>query len=96
MEYQNLNVPVIIEVRNEDEIKTCLKFPWIHRILLDNMNPNEIMNALKLINGKIATEASGNITKDTIVKIAETGVDYVSLGAITHSAQNIDLSLKAI
>ena len=96
LEYQNLNIPVIIEVRNEDEIKTCLKFPWIHRILLDNMNPNEIINALKLINGKIATEASGNITKDTIVKIAETGVDYVSLGAITHSAQNIDLSLKAI
>tara|TARA_B100000767_G_scaffold270734_1_gene295028 strand:+ start:16168 stop:17034 length:867 start_codon:yes stop_codon:yes gene_type:complete len=96
LENQNLNIPVIIEVRNEDEIKTCLKFPWIHRILLDNMNSNEIKRALKLINGKIATEASGNITKETIVKIAETGINYVSLGAITHSAQNIDLSLKAI
>lgn len=96
MENQNLNIPVIIEVRNEDEIKTCLEFPWIHRILLDNMNPNQIKRALKLINGKIATEASGNITKETIVEIAETGVNYVSLGAITHSAQNIDLSLKAI
>jgi nicotinate-nucleotide pyrophosphorylase (carboxylating) len=96
LENQNLNIPVIIEVRNEDEIKTCLEFPWIHRILLDNMNPNQIKRALKLINGKIATEASGNITKETIVEIAETGVNYVSLGAITHSAQNIDLSLKAI
>ena len=96
LENQNLNIPVIIEVRNEDEIKTCLEFPWIYRILLDNMNPNQIKRALKLINGKIATEASGNITKETIVEIAETGVNYVSLGAITHSAQNIDLSLKAI
>ena len=96
LDNQNLNIPVIIEVRNEDEIKTCLEFPWIHRILLDNMNPNQIKRALKLINGKIVTEASGNITKETIVEIAETGVNYVSLGAITHSAQNIDLSLKAI
>ena len=96
LQNKNINIPVIIEVRNEDEIKTCLNFPWIYRILLDNMNPNEIKGALKLIDGKIATEASGNITEDNIVMIAETGVNYVSLGAITHSAKNIDLSLKAI
>ena len=92
----NLNIPVIIEVRNQSEIKACLYFPWIHRILLDNMNPEVLKEGLKIIDGKIATEASGNITKETIVAIAETGVDYVSLGALTHSAQNMDLSLKAV
>ena len=96
LEANNLNIPVIIEVRNQSEIKACLYFPWIHRILLDNMNPEVLKEGLKIIDGKIATEASGNITKETIVAIAETGVDYVSLGALTHSAQNMDLSLKAV
>jgi len=96
LEANNLNIPVIIEVRNQSEIKACLDFPWIHRILLDNMNPEVLKEGLKIIDGKIATEASGNITKETIVAIAETGVDYVSLGALTHSAQNMDLSLKAV
>ena len=96
LEDNNLNIPVIIEVRNEDEIKACLDFPWIHRILLDNMSPDILRKGLEIIDGKISTEASGNITKETIVAIAETGVNYVSLGAITHSAKNIDLSLKAV
>jgi nicotinate-nucleotide pyrophosphorylase (carboxylating) len=96
LEANNLNIPVIIEVRNQSEIKACLDFPWIHRILLDNMNPEVLKEGLKIIDRKIATEASGNITKETIVAIAETGVDYVSLGALTHSAQNMDLSLKAV
>ena len=96
LEANNLNIPVIIEVRNQSEIKACLYFPWIHRILLDNMNPEVLKEGLIIIDGKIATEASGNITKETIVAIAETGVDYVSLGALTHSAQNMDLSLKAV
>ncbi len=96
LEDNNLNIPVIIEVRNQSEIKACLDFPWIHRILLDNMNPEVLKEGLKIIDGKMATEASGNITKETIVAIAETGVDYVSLGALTHSARNIDLSLKAV
>ncbi len=95
LEQYNLNIPVIIETRNEQEVKTCLDFPWIHRILLDNMKPKELTQSLKIINGKIKTEASGNITEQNIVAIAETGVDYISLGAITHSAKNIDLSLKA-
>jgi len=96
LEANNLNIPVIIEVRNQSEIKACLDFPWIHRILLDNMNPEVLKEGLEIIDGKIATEASGNITKETIVAIAEAGVDYVSLGALTHSARNMDLSLKAV
>ena len=59
------------------------------------MSKNEIIRSLRLINGKFKTEASGNITLNNLVEIAETGVDYLSIGAITHSAKNIDLSLKA-
>jgi len=92
----NLSIPVIVEVRNDDEIKQAIRFPWIDRILLDNMEKNQIIRSLGLINRKFKTEASGNITLNNLVEIAETGVDYVSIGAITHSAKNIDLSLKAI
>ncbi len=59
------------------------------------MTINEIIKSLGLINGKFKTEASGNINLNNLIEIAETGVDYVSIGAITHSAKNIDLSLKA-
>jgi len=92
----NLSIPVIVEARNDDEIKQAIRFPWIDRILLDNMEKNQIIRSLGLINRKFKTEASGNITLNNLVEIAETGVDYVSIGAITHSAKNIDLSLKAI
>ena len=60
------------------------------------MNANQIQNALKLINNKIKTEASGNISSKNIVEIAETGVDYISVGALTHSYKSIDFSMKAI
>ena len=60
------------------------------------MKPEVLSKGLDIINGAISTEASGNISSKNIVSIAETGVDYVSLGAITHSAKNIDLSLKAV
>jgi len=96
IEKYNLSIPVIVEVRNDDEIKQAIRFPWIDRILLDNMEKNQIIRSLELINRKFKTEASGNITLNNLVEIAETGVDYVSIGAITHSAKNIDLSLKAI
>lgn len=92
----NLSIPVIVEVRNDDEIKQAIRFPWIDRILLDNMEKNQIIRSLGLINRKFKTEASGNITLNNLVEIAETGVDCLSIGAITHSAKNIDLSLKAI
>ncbi len=96
LKLKQLDLPIIVETRDLNEVKACLDYPEIHRILLDNMSTDQLREAVKLINGKIPTEASGNITKDTIVSIAETGVDYVSLGSITHSAPNIDLSLKAL
>ena len=96
LKQNNLKLPVIVEVRDVKEIKACLSFDWIHRLLLDNMPPQALREALRLIDGKFDTEASGNITEESITAIAETGVDYVSLGALTHSAKNIDLSLKAV
>ncbi len=89
-----LSLKTIVEVRNLAEIEECFEFPWIHRLLLDNMSPLALKKAITLIQGKFATEASGNINESNLVEIAETGVDYASLGALTHSAKNIDLSLK--
>lgn len=89
-----LSLKTIVEVRNLAEIEECFDFPWIHRLLLDNMSPQELEKAVALIQGRFATEASGNINENNLVEIAETGVDYASLGALTHSAKNIDLSLK--
>ena len=89
-----LSLKTIVEVRNLAEIEECFDFPWIHRLLLDNMSPRTLEKAIALIQGKFATEASGNINENNLVEIAETGVDYASLGALTHSAKNIDLSLK--
>ena len=96
LKQNNLSIKTIVEVRNLAEIEECFAFPWIHRLLLDNMSPKELKKAIALIDGRFSTEASGNINENTLVEIAETGVDYASLGALTHSAKNIDLSLKSL
>ena len=86
---------VIVESRNINETKKILKYNWIDRILLDNMNINELKKAIKLIDNKINTEASGDINENNIIDVAKTGVGYISMGALTHSAPYVDLSLKA-
>jgi len=91
-----LEIPVIVEVRNSLEVDEVMRFPWVKRILLDNMSPEILMENIEKINGKFETEASGNITAHHLVKYAETGVDYVSMGALTYAAVPIDLSLKAV
>lgn len=90
------DIPVIVETRTLAEVEECLGFPDLYRILLDNMPVSLMREAVALVNGKIPTEASGNITKETIVAVAETGVDFISMGAITYSAGVLDISLKAI
>ena len=92
----SLQIPVIVETRSLKEVKECLSFPQLHRILLDNMSIELLQEAVALVDGKIPTEASGNITEKNLVAIAETGVNYASLGALTHSAQNIDMSLVTV
>jgi len=90
------NIPIEIEARSLDELKKILAFGKIHRIMLDNFTPELTKQAVSLINGRYETESSGNITLDNIRNYAECGVDYISVGALTHQIQSLDLSLKAI
>jgi len=97
-EYQTkkkLNLKVEIEVRNEKELKEALSCGGFDRIMLDNFSPSEIRKALLLIPEKYETEASGGISIDTIKDYAETGIKYISVGALTHSVKTFDLSLKS-
>lgn len=85
-----------VETRNVDDVEIIMRVGKIDRIMLDNFNPAQITEALKLINGKYETEASGGINYDNIEQYAATGVDYISSGAIIHQAVSVDLSLKAM
>ena len=89
------HLPIIVEVRNLDELKKILRFKEISRIILDNFKINEVEEAVKIVAKKFLIEVSGNINEINIIKYAKTGVDYISIGALTHSVKNIDLSLKA-
>jgi nicotinate-nucleotide pyrophosphorylase (carboxylating) len=84
-----------IEVRSMDELVQVLKHGGVDRIMLDNFSPEKLMEALKIIPAKYETEASGGITMENIRPYAETGVQFISIGALTHSVKSLDLSLKA-
>ncbi len=86
---------VEIEVRNLDELKQVLQVGKVDRIMLDNFSPALLQDAIQLIGGRFETEASGGITKETLRAYAESGVDFISVGALTHSYRSLDLSLKA-
>jgi len=88
-------LPIVIETRNLAEVEQVLITGGVDRIMLDNMPPAQLQEAVKLINGRYPTEASGGITEQTIAAVAASGVDYISVGALTHSAGIMDLSLKA-
>ena len=93
---QNLDLKVEVEVRSESELKELLTLPQdYHRIMLDNFTPETLKAALKSIPDGIETEASGGITLETIRSYAETGVQFISVGALTHSVKALDMSLKA-
>ncbi len=85
-----------IEVRNLQELEEVLETGDVHCIMLDNMLPSDMKQAIQMIGGRYETEASGGITEKTIREIAETGVDYISIGALTHSYRSLDMSLKAV
>lgn len=84
-----------IETRNLNEVREVLRVGGVDIIMLDNMSADDMREAVRLIGGRYKTEASGNITEDTIRVVAETGVDFISVGALTHSVRSLDLSLKA-
>jgi nicotinate-nucleotide pyrophosphorylase (carboxylating) len=90
----NKKLDIEIEVTNQQELVEVLEAGGVQRILLDNFTPAEISKALKIIVGRYKTEASGGITESNIRKYALTGVDFISVGALTHSVKSLDLSLK--
>jgi nicotinate-nucleotide pyrophosphorylase (carboxylating) len=91
---QNKKMAIEIEVRNLDELEQVLATGGVNRILLDNFNFAELKQAVNIIEGRYITEASGGITVDTVRDFANCGVDYVSIGELTHSVKSLDLSLK--
>ena len=90
-----LNLDIVVETRNFDEIKEVIDEGGIKRILLDNFDIAQTKKAVELINNQFETESSGGINEKNILEYAECGVDYISLGTLTHSIKNFDLSLKA-
>ena len=93
---QNLDLKIEVETRNLKEIDEVLETGIAFRIMLDNFSPDQIREAVQHIKGRVETEASGGINENTLVSYAETGVDFISMGALTHHVKSFDLSLKAI
>lgn len=92
---KNLDLKIELEVRNFDELNQALECGGINRIMLDNFSVPDTAKAVKIINGKYEVESSGGITFDTLRDYAECGVDFISVGALTHSVKGLDMSFKA-
>ena len=92
----NKNLPVEIETRNLAEVSEVLRAGGVDIIMLDNMDLDTMRQAVKIIGGRCQTEASGGVTESTIRSIADCGVDFISVGALTHAVKSLDLSLKAV
>jgi nicotinate-nucleotide pyrophosphorylase (carboxylating) len=95
LEHHKMSLPIEIETRSLAEIKQVLAIGNVHRIMLDNFTPDEMQAGIDLIDGRFETEASGGIILENVRNYAITGVDFISVGALTHSVKSIDLSLKA-
>lgn len=91
---ENLYLKIEVEARNLKEVDEILQC-GVDRIMLDNFNFKDLKEAVKLVDGRAETEASGGITEQTLGKYAETGVDFISVGALTHQIKSLDMSLKA-
>jgi nicotinate-nucleotide pyrophosphorylase (carboxylating) len=92
----NLKLKIEIETRSFDEVNQVLAIGGVDRIMLDNFSVEMLKEAVKMINGRFETEASGGITIETLRAYAETGVDFISSGALTHSVKSLDLSMRAV
>lgn len=93
---KNKDLKIEIEVRSLKEVEEVMRVGGVDTIMLDNMSLNDMRKSVHLINGKYKTEASGGITENTLRAVAETGVDFISMGALTHSTKSLDLSLKVV
>jgi len=98
LQRKKLSLKIEVETRSLDDVQTVCSIGQgkVFRIMLDNFSPNQVAEAVKMINGQFETEASGGINLDTIQSYAATGVDFVSVGGLIHQAQSLDLSLKAV
>lgn len=96
LKQNNLNLPLIVEARSLEEIEAILQAGAVDRILIDNFNYADTRTAVALIGGRCKTESSGGINLETVRAYADCGVDYISVGALTHSVHNKDLSLNAV
>lgn len=94
--YKNIDLKIEVEVRGFDELSEAIDHGGLDRIMLDNFSIDETKKAVDIIGGKFEVESSGGITIDTIKGYAEAGVDFISVGALTHSVKSLDLSLKII
>ena len=90
------NLDIEIETRNFDEIRQVLEIGGVRRIMLDNFNVEDTKKAVELINGRFETESSGGITLENLRDYALAGVDFISVGALTHQIKSLDMSLKAV
>ncbi|MGD1893758.1 MAG: carboxylating nicotinate-nucleotide diphosphorylase [Cyclobacteriaceae bacterium] len=93
---KQLDLSIEVETRNLEEVRQVLEVGRVDVIMLDNMSPELMREAVQIIGDHAKTEASGNINEQTIVEVAECEVDYISVGALTHSVKSLDMSLKAI
>ena len=93
---KGLKIPVVVEVRNFIELEDLLANTKVDRVLLDNFSFDDLKSAVKLIAGRLVTEASGGITPENALEYAKCGVDFISMGALTHSVRSLDMSLKAV
>ena len=95
LKQKGLDLKIEIEVRNFDELKQAMDCGGIDRIMLDNFSVADTKKAVEIVGGKYETESSGGITFDTLRDYAECGVDFISVGALTHSVKGLDMSFKA-
>jgi nicotinate-nucleotide pyrophosphorylase (carboxylating) len=93
---KNKKLKIEVEVRNLDELRRVLAVGGVDRIMLDNFSIENTREAVKIVDGRVEIESSGGITEKTIRSYAECGVDYISVGALTHSVKSLDMSLKAL
>ena len=93
---KELDLKIEVEARTLDEVKEILAVGGVYRIMLDNMSLEEMKQAVEMIAGQAQTEASGGITFENAREVGETGVDFISMGALTHSVKSMDISLKAV
>ncbi|TNE28757.1 MAG: carboxylating nicotinate-nucleotide diphosphorylase [Bacteroidetes bacterium] len=93
---KNLSIPIEVETRNMDEVQQVLACSGVQRVMLDNFSTELTREAVALIDGRLEVESSGGINENTIRSYAECGVDFISVGALTHSVYGLDMSFKAI